>query len=139
MIKLVIGKEGSGKTTKLVKLSNELAQKSPGNVVLIVNTDKRNYDLDLKVRLITIESYNISKFCELYGFICGICAGNYDVTDILIDSVFAIENLQDEKLNKFIKKLSSIQENSNVSLTLALSKDETELSEEILSLAEIKC
>lgn len=139
MIKLVIGKEGSGKTTKLVKLSNELAQKSPGNVVLIVNTDKRNYDLDLKVRLITIESYNISKFCELYGFICGICAGNYDVTDILIDSVFALENLQDEKLNKFIKKLSSIQENSNVSLTLALSKDETELSEEILSLAEIKC
>lgn len=139
MIKLVIGKEGSGKTTKLVKLSNELAQKSPGNVVLIVNTDKRNYDLDLKVRLITIESYNISKFCELYGFICGICAGNYDVTDILIDSVFALENFQDEKLNKFIKKLSSIQENSNVSLTLALSKDETELSEEILSLAEIKC
>jgi energy-coupling factor transporter ATP-binding protein EcfA2 len=139
MIKLVIGKEGSGKTTKLVKLSNELAQKSPGNVVLIVNTDKRNYDLNLKVRLINIESYNISKFCELYGFICGICAGNYDVTDILIDSVFALENLQDEKLNKFIKKLSSIQENSNVSLTLALSKDETELSEEILSLAEIKC
>lgn len=138
MINLIIGKKGSGKTKKLVELSNQLTAKTTGNVVVISNEKKLTFDLSHKVRLISTDEYCISDFCGLYGFICGICAGNYDVTDILVDSIFAIDDVDKNDLISFIEKLNSICDKNDTNLTLGLSVEKSDLPSEILNLVEIK-
>ena len=90
MVTLLIGKKGAGKTKKLIALANEAVAASSGNVVVIEKGAKLTYDVTHKARLIDTEQYNISGYDMLYGFLSGICAGNYDVTDILVDSTFKI-------------------------------------------------
>ena len=86
MVTLLIGKKGTGKTKKLISLANEAVAASTGNVVVIEKGSKLTYDVTHKARLIDTEQYLISGYDMLFGFISGICAGNYDVTDILVDS-----------------------------------------------------
>lgn len=134
MINLIIGKKGSGKTKKLVELSNQLTAKTTGNIVVISNEKKLTFDLSHKVRLISTGEYSISDFCGLYGFICGICAGNYDVTDILVDSIYAIDDIDKNDLISFIEKLNSICDKNNINLTLGLSLEKADLPSELLDL-----
>ena len=82
MIKLIIGKKGSGKTKKLVDLVNEATEKSLGNVVCIEKGDTLTYSVTHKARLIDAEDYAISGYGEYYGMLSGIKAGNNDVTHI---------------------------------------------------------
>ena len=82
MISMIIGNKGSGKTKRLVELVNAAVDASKGNVVCIEKGLKLTYDLTHKARLVDTDEYNISGFDTLYGFISGMCAGNYDITDI---------------------------------------------------------
>ncbi len=137
MINLMVGKKGSGKTKKLVDFANNLISQSTGNVVVIEKGLKLTYDLDYKARLIDIDNYSISDFCGLYGFLCGICAGNYDVTDILVDSTLKIAGEDLNKFIPFIDKLNSVFEKSKTNLILSISVDENELPNELKNLVNI--
>ena len=67
----------------------------------------------------------------LYGFISGICAGNYDVTDILVDSTFKICSEGIGGLEEFTKKLQALAESSNTNIVLLISADESDIPESI--------
>ena len=138
MINLIIGKKGSGKTKKLIELSNNLLKKTPGNVVVIVDDDKINFDLNHEVRLVNIKNYSVTNFCGLYGFICGICAENYDVAEILIDSIFHSDEFSARDLISFIEKLNLVCQKSKINVTLALSAELADLPSEIMNLVNIK-
>lgn len=127
MITLIVGKKGSGKTKKLIQAADEAVERSNGNVVVIEKGAKLTYDLTHKVRLIDAEQYNINGFDMLLGFISGICAGNYDVTDILIDSTFKITGKDLTKLTPFLHSLNVLAKYANTKITLLLSAEETEL------------
>ena len=74
MIKLIIGKKGSGKTKKLVDMVNAATEQSLGNVVCIEKGDTLTYSVTHKARLIDAESYGISGYGEYYGMVAGIKA-----------------------------------------------------------------
>ena len=90
MITLLIGKKGSGKTKKLIELANAAVESSKGNVVVIEKGLKLTYDISHEARLVDSDAYGIQGKDALVGFISGICAANYDVTDIFIDSTLKI-------------------------------------------------
>ena len=90
MVTLIVGKKGSGKTKKLIERANEAVKTSDGNVVVIEKGLKLTYDISHQARLVDSDSYSISGLDALAGFISGICAGNYDVTDIFVDSTLKI-------------------------------------------------
>ena len=90
MVTLLTGKKGSGKTKKLIQLANEAVASSSGNVVVVEKGQKLTYDVTHKARLVDTDHYEIQGYDALFGFLSGICAGNYDVTDILVDSTFKI-------------------------------------------------
>ncbi len=113
MVTLLIGKKGTGKTKKLISLANEAVAASTGNVVVIEKGSKLTYDVTHKARLIDTEQYLISGYDMLFGFISGICAGNYDVTDILVDSTFKICPEALAGLETFTKKLQDLAETAN--------------------------
>lgn len=138
MIDLLVGQKGLGKTKKLVEIANERTSKSDGTVVLVTKENNLIFDLDHSVRLININDYDITDFIGLYGFICGICAGNYDVTDILIDSIFEPDKINIDELVSFIERLAGICKNSDITLTLAVPLVMTDLPDRMQSVAVLK-
>ena len=124
MVTLIIGKKGSGKTKKLIQLANEAVAKSQGNVVVIEKGAKLTYDVTHKARLIDTDVYGIKGYNMLLGFISGICAGNYDVTDIFVDSTFKI---CEEGVADFIEKLDALSKEAQANITMLLSAAEGEL------------
>ena len=131
MVKLLIGKKGTGKTKKLIALANEAVAVSTGNVVVIEKGSKLTYDVTHKARLIDTEQYTIYGYDMLYGFISGICAGNYDVTDILVDSTFKICKDGISGLEAFTKELQDLSETTSTNIVLLISADEADIPDSI--------
>ncbi|HHZ06192.1 MAG TPA: hypothetical protein GX401_05325 [Clostridiales bacterium] len=127
MVTLLIGNKGSGKTKKLISLANEAVATTAGNVVVIEKGAKLTYDVTHKARLIDTDQYKISGYDVLYGFISGICAGNYDVTNIFVDSTFKICGKDMDALKELVNKLSALADNADTKITLLISADESEL------------
>ncbi len=90
MIKLIVGSRGSGKTKQMVDMINESVKTAKGNIVCIEKSMKLTYDLDHKCRLIDMDEYRIEGYPMLYGFITGILAGNYDITEVYVDGILKI-------------------------------------------------
>ncbi len=129
MVTLIIGKKGTGKTKKLIALANETAAASTGNVVVIEKGAKLTYDITHKARLIDTEAYEITGYDMMFGFLSGICAGNFDVSDILVDSTFKICPEAVDGLEEFVIKLNKLAEASETKFTLLISAAESELPE----------
>lgn len=127
MVTLIIGKKGSGKTKKLIQLANEAVARSSGNVVVIDKGPKLTYDVTHKARLIDTDAYGVKGYDMLYGFISGICAGNYDVTDIFVDSTFKICTEGVEGIEAFVTKLNELEKETEANLTLLVSAGEEAL------------
>ena len=133
MINVFIGKKGSGKTKKLIDYANRAVEKSNGNVVVIEKGLKLTYDISHRARLIDSDAYGIQGLEALEGFLCGICAGNYDVTDILLESTVKIIGTDMAALSELIAKMAKLSETANVTFTLSISADESELPEDVLA------
>ena len=137
MIYLLVGKKGSGKTKNLIRLSREAADKSMGCVVSIEKGDTLTFDMDSRVRLVNIEGYAITDFGGLYGFIAGLLAGNYDITDILVDSTLKIGGQDLVAFADFIKKIAYLAEHAGTTLTFSVSADAHDIPDSIREIINI--
>lgn len=131
MVTLIIGKKGSGKTKKLIERANEAINNSNGNVVVIEKGLKLTYDISHQARLIDIDAYGIQGLDSFFGFVSGICAGNYDVTDIFVDSTLKIIGPDTEALAILAEKLSALAALADTKITLSVSADAEELPKSI--------
>ena len=136
MLKLIIGKKGSGKTKKLIDAVTAAADVSKGNVVCIEKSSTLTLDITHRVRLVDTDHYGISGYDAFYGFISGICAGNYDVTHIGIDAILRICNRNYDELAEFLKKLNALSEDANAEFIITISADEADLPASIFEIAE---
>lgn len=136
MIKIIIGNKGSGKTKKLIDLVHDCVEKSDGNVVCIEKEPKLTYDVSSKARLLETDTYLINGHKAFYGFLAGICAGNYDVTDVLIDATFKIVGRDYSKLPQFFEMLLQLSEATDVNFYLTISCDKEDLPVEIFDFCE---
>ena len=137
MIHVIAGKKGSGKTKKLIERANEAVSQSSGNVVVIEKGNKLTYDISHDARLIDIDEYGIPGADALGGFICGICAGNYDVTDIYVDSTLKIIGQDMNSLTSFVEKMDALSSLADMKITLLISADESLLPQEIKAVAAV--
>ncbi|MBP3626752.1 MAG: hypothetical protein J6J39_01735 [Clostridia bacterium] len=134
MIKLIIGRRGSGKTKKLVDMVNEATAASLGNVVCIEKGDTLTYSVTHKARLIDADAYGISGYGEYYGMLSGIKAGNNDITHIFGDATLRIGTRDYDELVAFFGRLSTIED---VEFVFTVSADKEELPEKLFKIAEI--
>jgi len=137
MINVIVGKKGSGKTKKLIERANEAVSKSSGNVVVIEKGNTLTYDISHDARLIDIDEYGIQGADSLGGFICGICAGNYDVTDIFVDSTLKIIGQDMSSLTTFAEKMEALSSRSDIKITLLISANESLLPPEIKAVSAV--
>lgn len=136
MLKLIIGKKGSGKTKKLIEAVTQAADSSNGNVVCVEKGNTLTYSITHRVRLVDAEHYKISGFDAFYGFLSGICAGNYDVTHICVDAILRICGRDYNELAKFFEKIDALSKESNTEFIFTVSADESELPAEIFNISE---
>lgn len=136
MIKLIIGNKGAGKTKRLIEQVHTCVEASEGNVVCVEKEPKLTYDISSRARLLETETYLINGHKAFYGFLAGICAGNYDVTDILVDATFKIVGREYEKLPQFFEMLSELSEATDVNFYFTISCDKEDLPVEIFDYCE---
>ena len=132
MVTLILGKKGSGKTKKLMDLCNTAVAQSKGNVVFIEKDNTLTYDVSHQARLVSAADFAISGFEALYGFIAGMCAGNYDITDIFVDSTLKIGGADFAALETFVEKVTAL----DIHAVLSVSADQAELPAHMLEIAE---
>lgn len=122
MVKLILGEKGSGKTKKLIDLINDTAAKVNGNVVCIEPEKMMTYDIKPQVRLLVSRDYNIASFDAFRGFLCGLYAGNYDISHIYIDNLCKICNVGlDEDVAPFLMWMAHFSEETGVELVATVS------------------
>ena len=92
MMKIIIGVKGTGKTKTLIEMINSALETSKGSVVCIEKGDNLKLTLNYNCRLINSDEYMINDAQSLYGFIAGVLASNYDVTDLFVDNSLKICN-----------------------------------------------
>lgn len=131
MLTLLTGKKGSGKTKKLIERANEAVKTSNGNVVVIEKGLKLTYDISHRARLVDSDAYHIEGLDALVGFISGICAANYDVTDIFVDSTLKITGHGPEEIGPLTQSLVKLSESSGANIILLVSAADEELPAEV--------
>ena len=131
MVTLLTGKKGSGKTKKLIELAKEAVEKSNGNVVLIEKGQKLTYNLPYSVRLIDSDAYDVKGADALLGFISGICAGNYDVTDIFVDSTLKITGTGAEACDFLVPELKKLSESAGTNFVLSISAADEDIPQSV--------
>ncbi len=124
MLKLLIGKKGTGKTKVLIDSVNVAASEANGNVVFISNDTGRNmYDIKSKVRMADTSEFEIDTWKEFLGFICGIISSNFDITNIYVDGVLKIVKNTMDGFEEFLSDLEEISKKFNVEVMISVSMD----------------
>ena len=121
MLKLMIGVKGTGKTKTLIEKVHAAAEVSKGDVVCIEKGTQLRFDLKSKVRLIDTEEYLVHDADALYGFIAGILASNYDVTDLFVDNTLKICNGNVAAFEVLLTELAELLKKHDVNVFMTAS------------------
>lgn len=132
MVRIIMGLKGSGKTKQLVELVREAVKADNGDVVVIEKERNLTFDVPYQARLIEASAYPIGGYDFLKGFICGLHAGNYDITHFYIDNFLKlVEDKSEASFAAFIRWLAAFSEKENVDFVLSASADPETADESI--------
>ncbi len=131
MIHVIMGLKGSGKTKKLIDSINAAIAEAHGDVVCIEYGKKLTYDINYRARLVDSKEYGISTPDMLKGFISGLHAGNFDITNVYIDNLYKTIGNDRAAGEDFILWAAQFAEANNMEITVTVSDDAALASEEI--------
>ena len=137
MISIIVGSKGHGKTKKLISMVDEAVKTSLGNVVVIEKTPNLGSNITTKARLVNTDAYDIKSVNGFYGFLAGICAGNYDVTHIFVDATLKIIGRDYNDLITLFKRIEGLSKESDADFILTVSEDKDKLPAEIFELCNL--
>ncbi len=130
MIKLIVGTKGSGKTKTMIDLINEATKTATGNVVVIEKSMQLTTSINHAARLVDVDEYKINGAEMLYGFVAGVLAGNYDITEMFIDGILKVCGHDLEAAGRVLNAINAIAGDS-VNVTVTVSADVNSLPEDI--------
>lgn len=117
-----MGLKGAGKTKQMITLANEAVAKADGVVVCLEHGKKLTYDIHHGARLIDTVPYEIKSYQVLRGFITGLYAGNYDINQIFIDSLFKVSGNSDmQECERFLNWCERFGEVNGVQFIVSIS------------------
>ena len=90
MLKLIVGTKGSGKTKTMIDMIDKATKTTSGNIVVIEKCMKLTTEINHAARLVDVDEYGVVGTDMLYGFVAGVLAGNYDITELFIDGILRI-------------------------------------------------
>ena len=119
-----MGLKGSGKTKKLVELVKKAVAEENGNVICIEKDKNLTYDIPYTARLIHAGDYGICSNQLLKGFLCGLHAGNYDITHVFIDNFYKLlDDTTDSGVTELLAWTEDFGKKENVKFTISATAD----------------
>ena len=131
MLNVIMGLKGSGKTKKLIDSINEAVANAQGNVVCIEYGKNLVYDINCRVRLVDSKEYGINNLDMLKGFLSGLHAGNFDITNVYIDNLYKTIGNDRAAGEAFILWCAQFAETNSMNITITVSDDPALASEEV--------
>ena len=131
MIHVIMGLKGSGKTKKLIDAIHTAVDSAAGDVVCIEYGKKLTYDVTYKVRLVDSKEYGICSCEMLKGFLSGLHAGNFDITNVFIDNLYKTIGTDRAAAEDFTAWCAKFAEDNGMEITMTISDDPAEMPESI--------
>ena len=131
MVRLIMGEKGTGKTKKLIEMTNAAAESEKG-LVVFVDDDKR-YMFDLKHEVRFVDAGEFAGICGngtdvFLGFLSGMLSVNFDISLICIDAFKKLTGAQDISATElFFKRLAALSESTKCNFIVNISCEMTEL------------
>ncbi len=129
MIHVIMGLKGTGKTKKLIDAIHAAVAEAHGDVVCIEYGRKLTYDVTYKVRLVDSQEYGICSSEMLKGFISGLHAGNFDITDVFIDNLYKTIGSDKAAAEEFVAWCAKFAADNSMEITITISEDPANASE----------
>ena len=129
MIHVIMVLKGSGKTKKLIDSINETLAHATGDVVSIEYGKKLTYDVNYRVRLVDSKEYGISNPDMLKGFLSGLHAGNFDITNVYIDNLYKTIGPDRAAGEAFVAWCAEFAAANEMNITITVSDDPALASE----------
>ena len=128
MIQVIMGLKGSGKTKRLINSINEAVANAQGDVVCIEYGKQLTYDINYRVRLVDSKEYDINNLDKLKGLLCGLHAGNFDITNVYIDNLYKTIGNDRAAGEEFILWCAGFAEANKMNITITVSDDAAQAS-----------
>lgn len=129
MIQIIAGKKGSGKTKRIIDMTNTLAAESANDVVFIDKDSSYTRDITHKARFVNASEYHITTPEMFLGFLCGMLSSNYDIGTIFIDAFLKLLKIDIAEADWFFASMNELCTKHNVDFVLSISADPAELPE----------
>ena len=123
MIQVIMGLKGTGKTKKLLDSINQALGNASGDVVCIEYGKKLTYDVNYRVRLVDSQEYAINSSDMLKGFLSGLHAGNFDITNVYIDNLYKTIGTDRATGEAFVIWCAEFAKTNNMNITITISDD----------------
>ena len=127
MIQVIAGKKGSGKTKRLIDLTNSTAREAVHDVIFLDDDNHYMFDVDHKVRFIKADDYHIHNADMFVGFVCGILSSNFDVGAVFVDAFLKLAHTDLAGTEPIVRVLKELGEKQQVDFVLSVSADAEEL------------
>ena len=131
MIHVIMGLKGSGKTKKMIDSINEALASASGDVVCIEYGKKLTYDINYRVRLVDSKEYGICNLDMLKGFLSGLHAGNFDITNVYVDNLYKTIGTDRATGEAFIHWCAEFAKANDMNITVTVSDDPAQASEAV--------
>lgn len=129
MLKLIVGTKGSGKTKTMIDMIDKAVKTTSGNIVVIEKCMKLTTEINHSARLVDVDEYGIVGADMLYGFVAGMLAGNYDITELFLDGILRITDHDMAAAAKVLNAIDKIT--PNIEVVVTVSADAADLPEDL--------
>ena len=133
MIQIIAGGKGKGKTKILLDKVNAEVITAKGSLVYLDKNTKHMYELNNKVRLISVTDYLIDMSADAFlGFISGIISQDHDLEKVYLDGFLNITGLEgtEKDITPVFKKLDAISAKFKVDFVISISLEASQIPEE---------
>ena len=141
MIQVILGSKGSGKTKRLIDITNDALKTDDGNGNIIFIDDDTRYMFDLRheIKFVDASTYPAARKCSadaFLAFISGMLAADFDITLIAIDAFKKLVVTPLEELGGFFAELEKLSAEHNCNFVLSVSSPEEEVPDFIKKYAK---
>ncbi len=124
MIEIICGEKGTGKTKRIISLANDVSDKAKGSMVFIDDDNSYMYDLGYSIRFINVTDYAVNDPDMFLGFLCGLCASDFDLEYVYVDRFENVIKADLSELASFFKQLETLAKQHSLHIVLSVSKGE---------------
>lgn len=122
MIKVIFGNKGIGKTKYLIENANGMLNDCTGDVVFVNHNNSLMTDLRHEIRYVDISEFPISRLDEIFAFICGLIAEDFDIKAIFLDGLERYSASHNECFD-FFERLKSVSDKYEIKCIFSVNGD----------------